>query len=85
MHENNPIAFLIEHPHLGFFHIGKLNEKLDQPVQADEAFRKAIEINARFVDSFVELGNMYIDYGHANVGLAVLDAGVKVNDKNAAM
>ncbi|MCA9648793.1 MAG: tetratricopeptide repeat protein [Myxococcales bacterium] len=71
--------------HRAYFHIGKLNEKLDQPVQADEAFRKAIEINARFVDSFVELGNMYIDYGHANVGLAVLDAGVKVNDKNAAM
>ena len=71
--------------HRAYFHIGKLNEKLDQPVQADEAFRKAIEINARFVDSFVELGNMYIDYGPANVGLAVLDAGVKVNDKNAAM
>jgi len=68
-----------------YSHVGKLNDRLDKPVQADEAFRKAIEINARFVDSFVDLGNMYIDYGHANVGLAVLDAGVQVNDKNAAM
>lgn len=71
--------------HRAYFHIGTLNEKLDDPIQADTAFRKAIEINARFVKSFVELGNMYIDYGHANVGLAVLDAGVKVNDKDAAM
>jgi tetratricopeptide (TPR) repeat protein len=68
-----------------YYHVGKLNDRLDLPVQADEAFRKAIEVNARFVDSFVDLGNMYIDYGHANVGLAVLDAGVQVNDKNAAM
>ncbi len=68
-----------------YYQVGKLNDKLDQPVQADEAFRKAIEVNARFVDSFVDLGNMYIDYGHANVGLAVLDAGVQVNDKNSAM
>ena len=68
-----------------YYHVGKLYDRLDQPVQADEAFRKAIEVNARFVDSFVDLGNMYIDYGHANVGLAVLDAGVQVNDKNASM
>jgi tetratricopeptide (TPR) repeat protein len=67
------------------YHIGKLNDRLDLPVEADQAFRKAIEVNARFVDSFVDLGNMYIDYGHANVGLAVLDAGVQVNDKNASM
>lgn len=67
------------------YHVGKLNDRLDLPVQADEAFRKAIEVNARFVDSFVDLGNMYIDYGHANVGLAVLDAGAQVNDKNASM
>ncbi|MCX4246408.1 tetratricopeptide repeat protein [Paraliomyxa miuraensis] len=68
-----------------YYHVGKLYDRLDQPIQADEAFRKAIEVNARFVDSFVDLGNMYIDYGHANVGLAVLDAGVQVNDKNASM
>lgn len=67
------------------YHVGKLNNELDKPVQADQAFRKAIEINGRFVKSFVDLGNMYIDYGHANVGLAVLDAGVQVNDKDAAM
>lgn len=68
-----------------YYHVGKLHDRLDQPVQADKAFRQAIQTNARFVDSFVDLGNMYIDYGHANVGLAVLDAGVQVNDKNAAM
>ena len=71
--------------HRAYFHIGKLNEKLDQPVQADEAFRKAIEINARFVDSFVELGNMYIDYGHANVAMVILQTGTQVNETDARM
>ena len=65
--------------------MGVIYEALDQPVQADGAFRKAIELNPSFSDSFVSLGNMYIDYGHANVGQAVLETGVKVNDKDAKM
>ena len=67
------------------FRMGVIYEALDQPVQADGAFRKAIELNPSFSDSFVSLGNMYIDYGHANVGQAVLETGVKVNDKDAKM
>lgn len=67
------------------YRMGVLYERLDNPVQADSAFRKAIELNATFSASFVSLGNMYIDYGHANVGQAVLETGVKVNDKDADM
>lgn len=67
------------------YRMGVLYERLDQPVQADAAFRKAIELNPGFSSSFVSLGNMYIDYGHANVGQAVLETGVKVNDKDAEM
>lgn len=67
------------------FRMGVLHERLDQPVQADAAFRKAIELNATFSPSFVSLGNMYIEYGHANVGQVVLETGVKVNDKDAEM
>ncbi|MGH1340753.1 MAG: tetratricopeptide repeat protein [Nannocystales bacterium] len=67
------------------YRMGVLYERLDNPVQADTAFRKAIELNATFSASFVSLGNMYIDYGHANVGQAVLETGVKVNDKDADM
>lgn len=67
------------------YRMGVLYERLDDPVKADSAFRKAIELRATFSPSFVSLGNMYIEYGHANVGQAVLETGVKVNDKDAAM
>lgn len=67
------------------YRMGVLYERLDQPQQADSAFRKAIELNPSYSPSFVSLGNMYIDYGHANVGQAVLETGVKVNDKDAGM
>jgi tetratricopeptide (TPR) repeat protein len=68
-----------------YYRMGVLHEKLDEPQKADQAFRKAIEIRPTYSNSFVNLGNMYIDYGHANVGQAVLETGVKVNDKDAAM
>jgi tetratricopeptide (TPR) repeat protein len=68
-----------------FYRMGVLYERLDQPVPADQAFRKAIEIRPTYSPAFVSLGNMYIDYGHANVGQAVLETGTKVNDKDAKM
>lgn len=67
------------------FRMGMMYEKLDQPVKADGAYRKAIEIQPRYPPSFVSLGNMYIDYGFSNIAMAVLDAGVQVNDKDARM
>ncbi len=67
------------------YRMGVLYERLDDPVKADSAFRKAIELRPTYSPSFVSLGNMYIDYGHANVGQAVLETGVKVNDKDADM
>ena len=68
-----------------YFRQGVLFEKLDQPQKADTALRKAIELRPNYSPSFVTLGNMYIDYGHANVGQAVLEIGTKINDKDAAM
>jgi tetratricopeptide (TPR) repeat protein len=68
-----------------YYRMGVLHEKLDEPQKADQAFRKAIEIRPTYSASFVNLGNMYIDYGHANVGQAVLETGVRVNEKDAAM
>lgn len=67
------------------YRMGVLHERLDDPIKADAAFRKAIEIRPTYSASFVNLGNMYIDYGHANVGQAVLETGTKVNDKDAKM
>lgn len=80
--------------HKAQFRMGVLHERLDQPEPADAAFRKSIELAPQFRDStgalrvnpsFVSLGNMYIEYGHANVGQSVLQTGIKVNDKDAKM
>jgi tetratricopeptide (TPR) repeat protein len=68
-----------------YYRTGTLYEKLDQPQKADQNYRKAIELRPGYSLSFVALGNMYIDYGHANVGQAVLDVGTKVNEKDAHM
>jgi tetratricopeptide (TPR) repeat protein len=68
-----------------FYHIGVLNEDLDDPEKADAAYRKSIDLNSGYSPAFVALGNMYIDYGHSNVALAVLETGTKVNAADAAM
>lgn len=71
--------------HQASYRMGVLYERLDQPQKADSAFRTAIELDPTFSSSFVNLGNMYIDYGHANVGQAVLETGVQVNEQDAEM
>jgi tetratricopeptide (TPR) repeat protein len=67
------------------YQMGTLHEKLDEPEQADQAFRKCIEINAKYSPCFVSLGNMYIDYGFSNVAMSVLETGTQVNDTDADM
>jgi tetratricopeptide (TPR) repeat protein len=69
----------------GHFRMGMMYEKLDQPVKADGAYRKSIEIQPRYPPAFVSLGNMYIDYGFSEVAMSVLDAGTQVNAKDARM
>lgn len=67
------------------YRTGTLHEKLDEPEKADAAYRKTIEIKPSYSPAFVSLGNMYIDYGFANVAMVVLDTGAKINDKDARM
>ena len=67
------------------YRMGTLHEKLDEPEQADQAYRQAIGINAKYAPSFVALGNMYIDYGFSNVAMSILDAGTQINDTDADM
>ncbi|MCA9685208.1 MAG: tetratricopeptide repeat protein [Myxococcales bacterium] len=67
------------------YQMGTLHEKLDEPEQADQAYRKCIELNGNYSPCFVSLGNMYIDYGFSNVAMAVLDTGTKVNETDADM
>lgn len=67
------------------YQMGTLHEKLDEPEQADQAYRKCIELNAKYSPCFVALGNMYIDYGFSNVAMSVLETGTQVNDTDADM
>ncbi|PRP91771.1 TPR repeat-containing protein YrrB [Enhygromyxa salina] len=67
------------------FQMGTLHEKLDEPEQADQAYRKCITLNGKYSPCFVSLGNMYIDYGFSNVAMSVLTTGTEVNDTDADM
>lgn len=67
------------------YQMGMLHEKLDEPEQADQAYRKCIELNGKYSPCFVSLGNMYIDYGFSNVAMSVLETGTKVNETDADM
>ena len=65
--------------------MGRLYEELDQPEQADQAYRASIALNGAFTPPLVALGNMYIDYGFSNVAMAVLEAGTKANPTDAGV
>jgi tetratricopeptide (TPR) repeat protein len=67
------------------YRTGTLHEKLDEPEKADTAYRKTIELKPSYSPAFVSLGNMYIDYGFANVAMVVLQTGAQINDKDARM
>jgi tetratricopeptide (TPR) repeat protein len=67
------------------YRMGTLHEKLDEPEKADIAYRKTIETKPSYSPAFVSLGNMYIDYGFANVAMVVLQTGAQINDKDARM
>lgn len=72
-------------PNLAFAHvaIGEVHEGLDQPAEADAAHRRAIAADPTFVPAFVALGNLHIDHGHDNLGIAVLEVGTQINDGDA--
>jgi tetratricopeptide (TPR) repeat protein len=59
------------------------HERLDRPAQADVAYRRAIDADKRLSAAYVGLGLMYVDYGHHNVGIAVLDTNTTINPTSA--
>ncbi len=67
------------------YQMGRLYEELDQPEQADQAYRASIDINGGYTPPLVSLGSMYIDYGFSNVAMAVLEAGTKANPTDAGV
>lgn len=67
------------------FRTANLHEKLDEPEKADGEYRKTIELKPTYSQAFVNLGNMYIDYGFANVAMSVLSTGTQINKTDARM
>lgn len=68
-----------------FHRQGRAYDELDMPAQADLAFRGCIALQPRYDKCFVDLGIMYIDYGHEHAAMQVLEAGVKINDESPGM
>lgn len=67
------------------YQMGALYERLDEPHEADQAYRACIEINSRYSPCYVSLGNMYVDYGFSSDAMAVLEAGAAVNPTDVDM
>ena len=68
-----------------FHRRGRAFDQLDMPTEADLAYRSCIELRPRYEPCFVDLGLMYVDYGHDKVALQVLKTGVEINDESPAM
>jgi len=60
-------------------------ERLDDPERADAAYRSCIAAEPRYTACWIGLGNMYVDYGFENLGIAVLQAGVELNREDARL
>ncbi|MCA9711144.1 MAG: tetratricopeptide repeat protein, partial [Myxococcales bacterium] len=63
--------------------LGRCHDALDEPAQADRAYRLAIDADPTLTAAYGALGLLYIDYGFDGAGLAVLEASVKINDTSA--
>jgi len=61
------------------------HEFLEDPDAADADFRRCIRLQPAYTPCFVSMAHLYIDYGFATEALAVLDAGLKANDKDPGM
>lgn len=68
-----------------FHRQGRAYNQLDMPTEADLAYRNCIQLQPRYDKCFVDLGLMYIDYGHEKVAMQILETGVKVNDHSSTM
>ena len=58
---------------------------LDDPDAADADLRQCIRVNPQYAPCFVSLANLYADFGFVAEAVAVVEAGVAANGKDAVM
>ncbi len=71
------------HRAAAWLRVAQAHEFLDELPEADAAYRHAIEADPTLSEAFVGLGMMYIDHGHANVAMTVLEVNVQIDDENS--
>lgn len=62
-----------------------VHDKLEDPDAADADFRRCIRLEPRYPACFSGLAHLYIDYGFEIEAIAVIDAGLASNPKDAQM
>ncbi len=62
-----------------------MHDALEDPDAADADFRRCIRLQPYYSRCFAELAFLYVDYGFDQEAIAVLEAGLKANDKDATM
>ena len=64
-----------------YHNMGAILSKKDYIIEAEESFKKAIELNPDLVESYNDLGILYIKTGEINKAEEILSAGLKINPK----
>lgn len=68
-----------------FVNKGRAFLMIDKPYQALEAFRKAIELNQRYVPAYVELAGLYTKSGQTDTAKTILEYALKVDPNSKSI
>lgn len=71
--------------HEAYYSRAVTHDRFNDPDAADADFRQCIRVKPSYSRCFVGLANLYMDYGFRPEAIAVLEAGMAVNDDDATM
>jgi tetratricopeptide (TPR) repeat protein len=72
------------HPYI-YYRYGSLLAQAFRFTEAEEAFRKAIEIDPRFIEPALELAEIYVNTGRPDDAVPVLERAVEVDPSDASV
>lgn len=76
------LAVKLQRSYKTHFRLGTVLEAQEKYRDADQEYRKAIELNPRFPEPFIRLGNLYLDHDYDQEAVKVFQEAAKVNDSN---